>query len=280
MRVNGARLLATLAGPRAHLARSGAGRQGRTFGRIEHRGLEVRRLVRRIGAVEIGDAGRRKGRDQHGGPMMRTIQVWLGERIRCFFRGFLMFVLMMPRMRGLSLGGFVTAILRHRCERDLQRKKAKKENEKQTLHLATESSINAVYGKVAGCTRATSNFQEYYPRFALASGVASPVSTRFRNSEIALRKTRSAEARNKQASASPTRRSGHCACVNHTPAAAINTAMFDAMSLREHSHTEFMLISSCRCFQRSARQVPFAASARMLIAPMTSNIGTPGTATL
>ena len=142
MRVNGARLLATLAGPRAHLARSGAGRQGRTFGRIEHRGLEVRGLVRRIEAVEIGDAGRRKGRDQHGGPMMRTIQVWLGERIRCFFRGFLMFVLMMPRMRGLSLGGFVTAILRHRCERDLQRKKAKKKNEKQTFHLAAKSNID------------------------------------------------------------------------------------------------------------------------------------------
>ena len=74
--------------------------------------------------------------------MMRTIQVWLGERIRCFFRGFLMFVLMMPRMRGLSLGGFVTAILRHRCERDLQRKKAKKKNEKQTLHLAAKFIID------------------------------------------------------------------------------------------------------------------------------------------
>ena len=211
---------------------------------------------------------------------MRAIQVSLWKRIGWLSRGFVIHVFMVPRMSRLGFGRFMTAILRHSRKRRLQREHAEQKDEKQAFHWATESSINVVYRQAAGCTQATSNFQEDYPRFALASSVASPVSTRVRNSEIALRKTRNAEARNKHASASPTRRSGHCACINHTPAAAINTAMFDAMSLREHSHTEFMLISSCRCFQRSARQVPFAASARMLIAPITSNIGTPGTAIL
>ena len=136
-----------LMGPNSHLARSGAGKQRGAFGRIEHRGLKVRGLVGTIGPVEIGIAGHRKGRDQHGGPMMSTIQVCLGKRIGCFFWGFLMFVLMMPWMRGLRLGGLVTAILRDRCERDLQRKKAKKKNEKQTLHLAAKFNIAPTHGQ-------------------------------------------------------------------------------------------------------------------------------------
>ena len=136
-----------LTGPNSHLARSGAGKQGRAFGRSEHRGLKVRGLVGTIGPVEIDIAGHRKGRDQHGGPMMSTIQVCLGKRIRRFFRGFLMLVLMMPRMRRLRLGGLVTAILRDRCERDLQWKNAQKKNEKQTLHLASESNIDPAHGQ-------------------------------------------------------------------------------------------------------------------------------------
>lgn len=85
--------------------------------------------------------------------MMSTIQVCLGERIRRFFRCFLMLVLMMPRMRDLRLGGLVTAILRHRCERDLQWKKAKKKNEKQTLHFAVKSNIDPVHQQKSAANR-------------------------------------------------------------------------------------------------------------------------------
>ncbi len=81
---------------------------------------------------------------------MSTIQVCLGKGIRRFFRGFLMLVLMMPRMRGLRLGGLVTAILRYRCERDLQWKKAQKKNEKQTLHLAREFNIDSIHRQTCG----------------------------------------------------------------------------------------------------------------------------------
>jgi len=74
--------------------------------------------------------------------MMRTVQVCLGKRIRRFLRGFLMFVLVMPRMRGLGLDGLMSAILSHRRKGGLQWKQAKQKDEQQTFHLATESNIN------------------------------------------------------------------------------------------------------------------------------------------
>ena len=99
------------------------------FGRMKQRGLEVRRMIQIIGPVRIHDAGRQGVGYRHGRPMIRTVQVSLGKRIRRWFRTFLMFVLMMPRMGGLGSRGLVIAILRHRSEGGLEREKAKQKNE-------------------------------------------------------------------------------------------------------------------------------------------------------
>jgi hypothetical protein len=59
------------------------------------------------------------------------------------------------------------------------------------------------------------------------------------------------------ASNDPTIGSGQRDSASHTAPAAISTARFEIMSLREHSQTELMLTSSVRCFHKSARQVSF-----------------------
>ena len=140
--MNGAGLLEALSGLRTHLARSGAGKQRGAFGRIEHRGLKVRGLVGTIGPVEIDIAGHCKRRDQHREAMMCAIHVHLRKWIGSALRGFLMLVLVVPGVRGLGLGGLMTAILRGHRKGGLQRKHAKQKDEQQTFHLAAKSNID------------------------------------------------------------------------------------------------------------------------------------------
>jgi hypothetical protein len=64
--------------------------------------------------------------------------------------------------------------------------------------------------------------------------------------------------------------------VSHTAPAATKTERLEAMSFREHSHTELMLTSSRRCCQRRKRQSEFAARPTTLNTPIISKTGTVG----
>ena len=58
--------------------------------------------------------------------------------------------------------------------------------------------------------------------------------------------TRIAERINNHVKPSATTMSGQPESANQTALAATNTEMFDAMSFREHTHTEFIFTSSFR----------------------------------
>jgi hypothetical protein len=88
--------------------------------------------------------------------------------------------------------------------------------------------------------------------------------------------TRKADFSSNAASKVATTTSGQPDCNNQTPPAARNTERFEAMSLREHSKTELMLMSSLLCCHKSHRQNPLAAKPAKLKAPMTSKEGTIG----
>src|SRR3989338_2577875 len=96
------------------------------------------------------------------------------------------------------------------------------------------------------------------------------LATGYLSSAIAPFSTFTADFRNSSASASPIKMSGQPEFVSQPPPAATKTAILEAISLREHSQTELILMSSSRCFQSRARQVPFANSASRLTRPIVS----------
>ena len=59
----------------------------------------------------------------------------------------------------------------------------------------------------------------------------------------------------------------------HTAAAASRTETFARRSLREHSQTDRMLMSSARWRQSKAKQIPFTANARAPTTPIVSKVG-------
>jgi hypothetical protein len=79
--------------------------------------------------------------------------------------------------------------------------------------------------------------------------------------------TREADRKNNNSKQEATKISGQPDCVAQTPKAATNTAIFDAISLREHSQTELILMSSARCRQSKNGQIPFAIKPSKLNAP-------------
>ena len=96
------------------------------------------------------------------------------------------------------------------------------------------------------------------------------------NSFRAPRMTRADERRSNSVNKDATTISGQPDWKNQTPPAARNTDRLDAMSLREHSKTELMLISSARYRHRSHKHKPLAARPARLNALMTSYDGSTG----
>src|SRR5512133_350123 len=80
-----------------------------------------------------------------------------------------------------------------------------------------------------------------------------------RSAAIAEEITRRAERIKRNTRPSATTISGHPDPVNQTAPAATKTERFDAMSFREHSHTELMFTSSWRWRHSIKRQREFAA---------------------
>ena len=79
-----------------------------------------------------------------------------------------------------------------------------------------------------------------------------------------------AERKRKKTSPAATTISGQPLPVSKTAPAATNTDKFDAISFLEHSQTDRIFMSSCRCCHNKKRHSPFAASPIRLNVPITS----------
>ncbi|MGY3040288.1 hypothetical protein ACVWWQ_001911 [Rhodanobacter sp. TND4EL1] len=85
-----------------------------------------------------------------------------------------------------------------------------------------------------------------------------------RSSRDAPTNTVAADLANSAVMATPTMMSGQRVPVNQTAAAAAMTPRLAMRSLREHNHTELMLMSSARWRQSMPKHTPLAAAQRAL----------------
>ncbi len=97
-----------------------------------------------------------------------------------------------------------------------------------------------------------------------------------RSSIKAPRTTTRAERTKSVESAKPTKISGQADWVNHTPAATNKIEIFATMSLREHSQTELILMSSVLCRHSNENHRLLAINTSKPIRPITSKTGTCG----